>query len=264
MRPNLSYPRFNLSQLLTDRLLLEDAQQEYARAIRDNPTLEARMGQAIADGRKRVIVDAPLPVTNLWRRMPSLDAPSQEMAEVLWSGRFLGISLATLPWAVGGYLVAFAGIFWLRRRRRFARACQECGKVFCARCQRLLGEVRLCTRCAVIERVRAGEMPRTMKTIPVEEARREPRWLGLVLALLPGIEGLYRGRFLWGFVLLTATLVAVSSLLGAHLAPATYLPGTSLPYRVTASILFLVGLYLLTAFTHTGNRGRGAKGGRWH
>lgn len=263
LSPNLSYARFNLSQLLTERLLLENAQQEYARAIGQNPKLEARMKQAVDDGRKRVIVDAPLPVTALWRQMFLLDSPSRKVAEVLWSGRFLGISFVYLPWAVGWYLVAFTGIFWLGKRRRFARACQECGKVFCPRCQRLLGEVRLCTRCAIIERIRAGEMPRTIKTMPLEEARREPKWLGWVLTLIPGIEGLYRGRILWGLLLLAVALFALSPVLGGHLAPATYLPGASLPYHLSISVLLLVCLYLLTALTYARSRRRRVKEGRW-
>ncbi|MFQ5960162.1 MAG: hypothetical protein ACE5MG_02115 [Candidatus Methylomirabilales bacterium] len=260
--PNLSYARFNLSQLLTERLLLEEAQQEYVRAIRENPALEGRMKQAVADGRKRVMVDAPLAVTVLWPQMFLLDSPSRKMAEVLWGGRFLGISLANLPWAAGAYLMAFGGIFWVRGRRRFARACEECGKVFCPRCQRLLGEIRLCTRCAIIEKVRGGEMPRSIKAIPGDETRQEPKWVGWALRLIPGIEGLYRGRILWGFLLLTATLFAVSPILGAFLAPATYLPGASLPYQVSVSFLLLVCLYLVSAMTDSGSR-KPAKGARW-
>ncbi len=263
LSPDLAYPRFNLSQLLTERLLLEKAQEEYAQAIREMPTLEARMKQAVADGRKRVIVDAPFPVTGLWHRIPFLDSSSPEMAEIIWGGRFLGVSLAQLRWMVGGYFIAFGGIFWFRKRRRFARACQECGRAFCPRCQRLLGEIRLCTRCAIIERVRSGEAPPTVKSVPVEEVQREPRWLGVALALIPGIEGIYRGRILWGFLLLTVTLFVISPLLGAHLAPATYLPGAPLPYHVSVSILVLVCLYMLTALTTTGRRRRRAKEARW-
>lgn len=263
LNPDFSYPRFNLSQLLTDRLLLEDAQQEYARAIRENPTLERRMKQAVADGRKQVIIDAPIPGNVLWHRVLHLGSPSPEMAEILWGGRFLGISLAHLPWMVGGYLVAFGGILWLRKRRRFARACQDCGKVFCPRCQRLLGEIRLCTRCALIERMRAGEMPSTIKTIPADEAQREARWLGWLFALIPGSEGLYRGKVVWGLVLIAVTLFVLSPLLGAHLAPEIYLPGVSLPYHLHVSILFLGCLYLLIIVKYTKSRGARVKERRW-
>ena len=261
--PDLSYARFNLSQLLTERLLLEEAQQEYARAIHETPILEYRMRQAAAEGRKRVLVDAPLPATELWRQILLLDAPSPEMAETLWAGRFLGVSLGSLRWMVGGYLLVFGAIFWLRKRRRFARACQDCGKVFCPRCQRLLGEVRLCSRCAILERAQMGEVSPTIKNIPVEEVHREPRWLGLVLALVPGIEGLYRGRTLRGFLLLSATLFVVSPFLGTLLAPAIYLPGASLPYTVPASILLLLSLYLVATLTSTGSRRVRLKERQW-
>jgi hypothetical protein len=99
--------------------------------------------------------------------------------------------------------------------------------------------------------------------MPVEEVRGEPKWFALVLALIPGVEGLYRGRIVWGFLLLTGTLFAVSPLIGARLAPATYLPGASLPYQVSAIFLLLVCLYLLTALTYTGSRRARAKEGRW-
>lgn len=261
--PDLPYPRFTLSQLLTERLLLEQAQQEYARAVREIPMLGSRLQQAAADGRNRVIVDAPLPGTQLWRQIPFVGSPSPEVAESLWGRRFLGVSLARLPWVVGGYILAFGGMVWFRKRRRFARTCQECGRVFCARCQRVLGEVRLCTRCGIIEKAREGGLPPGVKSVPPDEAQKEPRWIGLALSLIPGGEGLYRGRTLWGFVLLTVTLVVASPLLGKVLAPATYLPGGSLPYHVATSILLVFCLYLLTAVAHTGS-GRGQrKERRW-
>ena len=158
--------------------------------------------------------------------------------------------------------MTFVGILWLRKRRRFARACQECGRVFCPRCQRLLGEVRFCTRCAIIQRSRAGEMPRMIKSLPFEEMKRPSKLLEVALALIPGVEGLYRGRTFKGFVLLTATVLAVSPLLGQLLAPATYLPGISLPYHGSLSILVLLSVYLFSAFTFSRGRSRWG-GGRW-
>ncbi|MFQ5881312.1 MAG: tetratricopeptide repeat protein [Candidatus Methylomirabilales bacterium] len=261
--PDLPYPRFNLSQLLTERLDFEQAQREYAKAVRQMPTLGRRFQQAAAEGRKLVLVDAPLPVEKLWRQMLFFDSPSPEMAEVLWGRRFVGISLAMLPWIAGGYLLTFAGVFWLRRRRRFARACQECGKVFCPLCQRLVGEIRLCTPCAILERGRTGGLPHRIEGITPEKVQREPRWLGLALSLIPGAEGLYRGRTAWGFVLLLVTLLVVSPFLGKILIPSTYLPGQSLPYQVSASVPLLLCLYLLTALAHTMSRRRQAKEGRW-
>jgi len=262
LSPDLAYPHFNLSQLFTERLLLEQAEQEYTRAVHTLPSLQSRIRRAGADGKKRVIVDAPLPVTDLWRRILVLDAPSPEMVEMLWGGRFLRVPLSQVPWAVGGYLVTFVGIVWLRKRRRFARACQECGRVFCPRCQRLLGEVRLCTRCAIIQRAREGEMPRTIKSLPLEETKGPSRLLEVGLALIPGVEGLYRGRTLKGFLLLTGTVLAVSPLLGQLLAPATYLPGVSLPYQGSLSILLLLCVYLFSAFTYSHRRSRWG-GGPW-
>jgi tetratricopeptide (TPR) repeat protein len=261
LSPHLAYPHFGLSQLFTERLLLEQAEQEYTRAIYQLPSLQSRTRQAGAEGRKRVLLDAPLPVTDLWHRILAFDAPSPEMAEVLWGGRFLRISLSQLPWAVGGYLVIFVAVVWLRKHRRFARACQECSRVFCPRCQRLLGEVRFCTRCAIIQRSRAGEMPRTIKTLPLEEVKQPSRLLEVGLALIPGVEGIYRGRTLKGFVLLTTTVLAVSPLLGQLLAPATYLPGTSLPYHGSLSVLLLLCVYLFSAFTY--NRGRSRWSASW-
>jgi hypothetical protein len=155
--------------------------------------------------------------------------------------------------------VAFVGVLVLRKQRTFARACQECGRVFCSRCQRLLGEIRFCTRCAIIQRSRAGEMPRTIKTLPLEEVRPPSKLLEVGLALIPGVEGIYRGRTFKGFALLAATVLAVSPLLGQLLAPATYLPGNSLPYHGSLSILLLLSVYLCSAFTY--NRGRSRWGG---
>jgi tetratricopeptide (TPR) repeat protein len=254
LSPDLAYPHFNLSQLLTERLLLEQAEQEYARAIHTLPSLQSRIRLAGAERRKRIIVDAPIPTTDLWHQILAFDAPSPEMVEMLWGGRFLRAPLSQLPWAVGWYLVTFVGILWVRKRRRFARACQECGRVFCPRCQRLLGEIRFCTRCAIIRRAREGDMPRTIKNLPLEEAKRSSTLLEVGLALIPGVEGLYRGRTLHGFLLLIGTVLAVSPLLGQLLAPATYLPGASLPYQGSLSILLLLGVYLFSALTHSRRR----------
>ena len=259
--PDLPYPRFTLSQLLTESLLFDEAQREYSVAVSKKPALGSRLNQAAVEGRKRVIVDAPLPAIKLWRQILFIDSPSRKVAEVLWGGRFLGVSLAFLPSVVAGYLGAFVGVLWFRRRRRFARACQDCGKVFCPRCQRLLGEVRLCTRCAIIQRAREGTLPAGVKALPPEELRREPRLLGWALSLIPGGEGLYRGRTWWGFLLLVVTLVIASPLLGRLIAPATHLPGGSLPYQVSVSILLLFCLYLVTALTHAWS-GR-SRGGQW-
>lgn len=106
-------------------------------------------------------------------------------------------------------------------------------------------------------------MPRSIRTILGEETRGEPKWVGWALRLVPGIEGLYRGRILWGFLLLTASLFAVSPILGAFLAPVTYLPGASLPYQASASVLLLVCLYLVSAMIDSGSHRNRAKGARW-
>lgn len=263
LSPSLPYARFNLSQLLTERLLLENAQHEYARAIGEDPSLKARMQQAVADGRKRVLLDAPLPARELWQQVILLGSPSPETAEVLWGRRFLGVSLAHLPWVVGGYLVVFVGFTWFRGRRRFARACHHCGKVFCPRCQRLLGEVRLCTRCAIIERARAGEVLPVIKVIPADEGREEPRWHGWMLALIPGAGALYRGRTLWGFLVLMATLFTLTPLVAGHFSPETYFPGASLPYHRALSVLILVCMYASTALTYGRGRHGAVREGRW-
>jgi hypothetical protein len=228
------------------------------------PGLGYRLRRAEAGERKMVAVDAPLPVKQVWRQILSLDKPSPEIAESLWGRMFLGVPLTSVPWVVGGYLVTFGAGFWLRRQRRFARACQECGKAFCPRCQRVLGEVRLCTRCAIIERARAGGVPRGVKNIPAEAPHREPRWLGPALALIPGMEGMYRGRTLWGFLLLAATCVVVSPLLAGVLTPVTYLTGSPMPYTIPASFMILFCLYLLASATYTGNRRRRPGNVRWH
>jgi len=264
LSPTLPQPHFNLSQVLTEQLLLDQAQQEYAQAMREMPSLGDRLQQAGAEERKVVAVDAPLPVEQVWRQLLFLDSPSPEMAEFLWGERFLGVPLATLPWVVGGYLLAFGVAFWLRKQRRFARACQECGKAFCPRCQRVLGEVRLCTRCAIIERARAGDSTRGVKNLPTEAPYREPRWVGPALALIPGMEGMYRGRTVWGFLLLATTLVVVSPLLRQVLTPGTYLIGNPLPYTVPASLFMLICLYLLAAATYTRSRRRRLGNVRWH
>lgn len=263
LSPELPYPRFNLSQLLTDRLLFEEAQQEYAQAIHEMPSLESRMRQVTADGRKRVLIDAPLPVTDVWRQILLFDSASPSMAENLWAGRFLGVPLATLPWMVGGYIFAFVGVLWLRKRRRFARACQQCGRAFCSRCQRLLGEVRFCTRCAILERARMGEAPPSIKNLSTEEIHREPRWIGMALALVPGTKGLYGGKTLRGFLILAVALLIVSSVFGEFLAPGMYLPGASLPYHLPAGIVLLFCLYLLSTLIHTESRPRRRKERRW-
>ncbi len=263
LSPDLPYPRFSLSQLLTERLLFEEAQQEYAQAIHKLPSLESRMRQVTAEGRKRVLIDAPLPIIDVWRQILVFDSASPAMAENLWAGRFLGVRLASLPWMVGGYLFAFVGILWLRKHRRFARACQQCGRAFCPRCQRLLGEVRLCTRCAILERARMGGMPPSIKNLPTEDVKREPRWVGMALALVPGIKGLYGGKTLRGFLLLAAALLVVSSILGEFLAPGMYLPGSSLPYHLPASIIVLLCLYLLSTLIHTDSRPRRRRERRW-
>jgi len=247
LRPDFPYPHFNLSQVLTERLLLEQSQQEYARAIRRMPELQVRLQQASAEGRKRVLVEAPLPHTLLWARMVGFDPPSSDMADALWGGRFLGVSLAGVPWVVGGYLVAFGALIGVRKRRRFARACQECGKSFCPRCQRLLGEIRYCTRCAIIQRSRTGEVPPTIKSIPTEEVKDEPRWVGIAFTLIPGGEEFYRGKTFRGLVLVAAAILAVSPLLGRALEPAIHLYGTALPYQGSASVAILLLLYLVTA-----------------
>jgi hypothetical protein len=104
-------------------------------------------------------------------------------------------------------------------------------------------------------------MPRTIKTLPLEEVKQPSRLLEVGLALIPGVEGIYRGRTLKGFVLLTTTVLAVSPLLGQLLAPATYLPGTSLPYHGSLSVLLLLSVYLFSAFTY--NRGRSRWSASW-
>ena len=262
--PGLPQAHFNLSQVLTDSLHLEQAEEEYAKAIRQMPSLRYRLHRDEADKKRMVAVDAPLPVDQVRRRVLSLESPSPEMAEFLWGRRFLGVPLSGLPWVAGGYLLAFGVSLRLRKHRRFARACRECKKAFCARCQRVLGEVRLCTRCAIMERARTGEMPRGVKNITAEAPHREPRWIRPTLSLIPGLEGMYRGRTLWGFFLLVTTCIVVSPLLARFLTPTSYLTENGMPYTLPASLVILVCLYLLAAATDSRTRHRRQGSLRWH
>ena len=264
LSPGFPQAHFNLSQVLTESLLLEQAEEEYGKAIRQMPSLRYRLQRAEAQEGKMVAIDAPLPVEQVRRRVLFLDSPSPEMAEFLWGRRFLGVPLVTLPWVAGGYLLVFAVSLWLRKHRRFARACQECGKAFCPRCQRVLGEVRLCTRCAIIERARTGGVPRGVKNIATEPPHREPRWIRPTLSLIPGMGGMYRGKTLWGFFLLATTCVVVSPLLGRFLSPTSYLAESPMPYSIPVSLVMLFCLYLLAAATDTGDRHRRSGNVRWH
>jgi hypothetical protein len=75
---------------------------------------------------------------------------------------------------------------------------------------------------------------------------------------------MYRGRTVWGFLLLATTLVVVSPLLRQVLTPGTYLTGNPLPYTVPASLFMLICLYLLAAATYTRSRRRRPGNVRWH
>lgn len=96
----------------------------------------------------------------------------------------------------------------------------------------------------------------------MEEAHRESRGLGIALTLIPGVEGLYRGRTVSGILLILMTLLAISPFLGTRIAPAVYLPVASLPYYLPGSVLVLLCLYFLAVLTYTGTRrGRSREAG---
>lgn len=262
--PDLPQPRFNLGQLLTEELQLEQAEREYAVAIQRMPHLKERLRRAVTEGGGRILPDAPLPAREMWRRLVFHDALSSQMAELLWAGRFLGVPLTWVPWLAGGYLAIFLGATQFRQRRRHARACARCGKIFCGLCQRLLGETRFCSRCALLERARGEGPPSRPEGLPLEgEAEKAPRWFDRLLIFVPGVGGVWRGRTLSGSLLLGLSLIIASPLLGRLLDSDMRLPGKSLPYEGPASLVLLGLLYLLTSCLSLLHRRRRAGGERW-
>ncbi|HEY7677097.1 MAG TPA: hypothetical protein VIG69_08490 [Candidatus Methylomirabilis sp.] len=209
----------NIAFIALERLEFERARQEFEEAFRLDPHLVsvvssprlARAGGFLADERPREgeIREALAP-----------ERPQEEaLAAALGAGTIGRVPLRALPVAAMGILLAFWGMARWGARVAQARACRQCGQVFCSRCQASLPAGPLCAPCAAVVHLRQGigATLKIQRRWEVERFQERRRRTANILALLPGAGHLYLGRTLSGLFLLLPALFLLSQLVVGRL-----------------------------------------------
>lgn len=226
-RPDDPIALFNLSQFQTERLEVERAKASYEAAVARRPALAGRLAVATQAGANRVLVDAPVPVEELWRVAVAGSRDTEALAGALWGGRLPYVPFTAAPWVLGGAALLVWLVAFVQGARGHALPCEKCGRPFCPKCQRFFKEGRLCARCAAaFKREGVGETTKTLRVREHEAHLARGRRFAFVLSLLfPGAGHLYTGSAVVGFLLLLAALwAAFQGLLLPWALPVLHLP----------------------------------------
>lgn len=120
LKPNSPLPHFNLSQVYSILIRLEEATQELNLALALDPLL-SRVG--------RRVMDEPLPSTLLWRR--TIENNPMSFSEFIRSGG--GITRFLLPFLVLIFTLVISIFF---EQKFLLMSCQLCNRPICSRCSK--------------------------------------------------------------------------------------------------------------------------------
>ncbi len=244
----------NIAFIALERLEFERARQEFEEAFRLDPHLLSVVSSPRLARAGGFLADERLGEADLREAL----APGRSRERVLAAaigartvGRF---PLLALPVAAGVILLAFWGMARWGARLAQARACQQCGKVFCPRCQASVPAGALCAACAAVVHLRQGigASLKIQRRWEVEQFQERRRRTVSILAPFPGLGHLYLGRTVGGLLLLLPTLFLLSQLVVGHLfwRPLPLPPEMSWPLGVATEVpllLILSGVSVLRA-----------------
>lgn len=243
----------NAGLLYAERFHFDRARREFEEAIRLDPRLASALSasqQARAGG---FLADERLGASEIWEPFSPGDSQQEALAAAIWTGMLRHVPLQVLPLVAGAALVALGVAALWGRRAPHARRCEQCGKVFCARCQTTIPADRLCSACAALATLREGIAApvKIQRLRDAEEFQDRRRRMVAILALsLPGAGHLYLGRTLGGLLLLLPALFTLSELfVGRLLVPQLRIP-SDLAWLMggVTMVPLLAALYAVSAF----------------
>jgi tetratricopeptide (TPR) repeat protein len=201
---------FNLAQAHGLTFQVDELSQALSRAQELDRETVARLTELQASNNTAFVVDLPLPVSLMWRRIPAAmggGALAAQLRRPFAPGRLGGGHTAVL--ALCG--VALSGsIVGLGVQAR--RGCGRCGRLLCPRCEPRSGERDVCESCfQLFYKSENANRDLRMARIDVlrKRERRRSRMAWVVAVVVPGVAGQLASRPLRGF--LGAVLFALAA-----------------------------------------------------
>jgi tetratricopeptide (TPR) repeat protein len=217
--PNSALAHRNIAFIALERLEFERARQEFEEAFRLDPHLVSVVSSPRLARAGGFLADERLGEAELREALAPGGAQEEALAAAIGAGTIGRFPLRGLPVAAAGILLAFWGMARWGARLAQARACQQCGKVFCPRCQATMPAGPLCASCAAVVHLREGigASLKIQRRWEVEQFQERRRRTVSILALFPGAGHLYLGRTLGGLLLLLPALFLLSQIVVGHL-----------------------------------------------
>ncbi len=205
----------NMAFIYLERFEFDRARQEFEEAFRLDPRLVSAVSSPRSARAGAFLADERLGDTELREALTPSRPQEEALAAAIGVGTLGRVPLRALPLAAGVALLAFWVVARWGRGIAQARSCDQCGKVFCRRCQTGMPAEQLCAACAAVIHLRQGIGASLMvqRRWEVEAFQERRRWVVGILGLcLPGAGHLYLGRPLGGFLLLLPALFFLSQL----------------------------------------------------
>jgi len=210
--PKSAASHYNLGQLHLEAFAFEEARDEFSKASEINFSLIRTLSHVGRTEQPHILVDQPLPPSQLWARFLAGRAGHEE---ITWKEAAAAARNLLFPFPLSRALflaaILLAAAFYGSRRPR-PHSCRRCGRALCRICRVRRGRMDLCKECA-------KELPGRVwarKTI----LYHRPMSLSLSL-LLPGSAHCYLGRPLRGifYLLITLSIVLLWASKGPALKP---------------------------------------------
>jgi len=214
--PRTALTNFNIKAAYSERFDFQTA-EDFMRKAREIDSGAVDRYLARDDVK---VVDDVFSTNKIWRRMLSAKVSDGHERDRSLLGEFAGrrevvTSLTSSPfYPTLLVLTLIAAGYYLRRRKTCAVSCIKCGRPYCRKCQRGVGEDRYCSQCAHIFLVKDGisEAARLHKFNEIQSFNATTaRWMFWSALLFPGFEQMLGEKAIRGFAVLAGWGFLMSS-----------------------------------------------------
>ena len=183
---------FNLAHAYGRAFRMEDIASTLGRAQQIDEEMVAQLTALQRTDPQNFVVDMPLPVSLLWRRVLAAEGRREMDTDLRRkiAPSILGrnASVAALAFGLVGICAGALGV-----RLQASRLCGRCGRRLCPRCDPGMKDNLLCDACVLLFH-HPGNTDRTLRQARIDELRNRERRLDRLAVvssiLLPGVAGL--------------------------------------------------------------------------
>jgi tetratricopeptide (TPR) repeat protein len=220
--------------------------------VMNRPRIEAHEGIFSPIIANRCMLDEEISNGELWARLLAPSDARKRLNAWIWRWLVTGLSLENSYILPAGFLALCFAFLVLGTLFPFSKACEECGKAVCARCQKEASGQRLCSQCYFVYRKREGLDPQTIlqkeREILSRKMRRKVITRAVSFILLGSGHIAVRDTIKGSLMLLSFICLLVYGFLWGYFIrpPMQFTQGTSLLFLVSwigaLAVLYFLGI----------------------